>query len=223
MAGDPKGAAELAARARSAYEAGKFRDAADLYQRAHDLDADPTLLFNLARCFEALATLDDLRASIRDYQAYLRARPDASDRAAVERRIDVLANQIRVLEEQSKPKPPPPPAPPTILAAPRAHTPIPWIACGVGLGGIAAGAVLGAIAKGERADANRATSGADALDLEAKSAHLATAANVAFVAGAALAVAGAAWGVIDLASSPKGASGVALAAAPSGAWIHGRF
>lgn len=204
-------AGAFSAQARDAYVKGNFREAVDLYKKARELKPDPTLLFNLARCYEALGSTNDLRDSVASYQAYLQERGDASDRAAVERRMTVLERQVVILEEhakaeqlrleeQSKPKvlvpvPPPLPVARTSVA--------PWIVAGAGIGVGVAGAILGLVATGTRSDAVAEPSGAAAADLESRARSFATAANVAFIVGAALTVAGTAWGVVNLTTSPR--------------------
>jgi tetratricopeptide (TPR) repeat protein len=197
--------AAYSAQARQAYEAGSFRDAIALYEKAYAIEPEPTLLFNLARCHEALGALEDLRAAVRAYGAYLEASPRTSDRAAIERRVEALRKQVAIMEaEQRRPaeaeatkRPSPPPAP----VAPRAASPWPWVVCGVGAGGVVAGAILGVLATDAHDDAQASPSGRDAIDLESRAGTLETATNVAFVAGAALAVAGCTWAVIDMASA----------------------
>jgi tetratricopeptide (TPR) repeat protein len=203
--------ATYSAQARAAYEAGDFRNAIALYEKAYGLEREPTLLFNLARCHEALGSLEDLRAAVARYLAYLDAAPRASDRAAIERRVDALRKQIAVMDaEQRRPAATPPArtaAPsPALAAAPAPQggiSPWPWVVCGAGAGGLVAGAVLGVLAVGARDDAQASPSGEEAMDLESRAGSLQTGANIAFVAGAALMVGGATWGVVEIASSPS--------------------
>ena len=215
-------AVDHAARARRAYERGDFREAIRLYTRARELRPDPTLLFNLARCHEALATLPDLEQAVAEYEAYLRERPDSADRAAVERRGDALREQIRVLRDKARPAPvvaPSPAAPPPIK-----RSPVPWILAGVGAGGLIAGITVGALAVGKRSDAAAEPSAMAANDLESSARGLAAGANVAFVAGGSLMVAGAIWGLIDLiGAAPSPARAVAVSVGLGSLQVTGRF
>lgn len=135
-------AIRLFKRSQSAYEEGRFQDAADLLEKAYALDPNPTLLFNLARAKEGAG---DWEGTIETYRRYLEADPKAKDRAAIERRIKNIEAQLeqrRALEQKAeeerkrreaverqaeeerqrrealekerraKPPPPPPPAPP---------------------------------------------------------------------------------------------------------------
>jgi hypothetical protein len=218
---------EYSARARSAYERGDFREAAELYKKAQALRGDPTLLFNLGRCYEALATLPDLKESVESYEAYLRERGDSPDRAAVERRIDVLRQQIHLLEEQAQRalSPSPPIIAPVVAPAPAPpkHTPVPWVVAGLGAGGVLAGVVLGVLADGKRSAAVAESSGALASELEATGRSLATGANVAFVAGGSLAAAGVTWGIVDLAAFSKAPRPVAVSVGLGRLQLSGQF
>jgi tetratricopeptide (TPR) repeat protein len=217
-------AARYSTEAREAYEQGRFRDAVELYRKAYDLKRDPVLLFNMARCYEALATRTDLERSIENYEEYLRARPDASDRAAVERRVEVLRQQVRLLDDASKPRhAPPPAAAPVVVPAARPSAP-PWIVAGVGASGVVVGAVLGGVAAAKRDDAAADPSGRSAQKLESSAQSLATGANVAFIAGGAVAAGGIAWGIVDLVSAPKPAArGAAVRIGPASLTVEGRF
>lgn len=61
------------------------------YEAAYRLDPRPALLFNVARCHEVMANLEQ---AIRYYRRYLRRTPDAKDRAIVEQRIRNLRKRL---------------------------------------------------------------------------------------------------------------------------------
>jgi tetratricopeptide (TPR) repeat protein len=212
---DDQTAAGLSANARAAYERGEFADAIVLYKKAYDKKADPTLLFNLGRCFEALATPNDLREAVSYYERYLAARHEATDRAAVERRADVLRQQIRAIEDADRAKAMarPPPLPPIVVQAPPPRgrvSPAPWIVAGVGGAGLIAGGVLGLLSNADHASAVTATHGADATRLESDAKTFATAANVAFVAGGVIALVGVTWGLVGAATNRPRAGAIQL-------------
>lgn len=233
-------AVEASLRARSAYEAGRFREAVALYREAYGHKADPTLLFNLARCYEALATEADLQASIEAYEGYLRARPNASDHAAVERRIAVLREQTKLLDEARKAKERPATQPEPTLAPPETRTDapaspqpgrpargsvgvVPIVLIAVGAGALGTGGVLGALARGHRQAALDETSGTAAAARVSEAESFAFAANVAFVGGSVLAAAGGTWALIAWSrGSPQPAS-AHLRLVPGGAIVEGRF
>ncbi len=197
----PRGAetaVDVSAKARAAYERGAFREAIELYERAYALEQSPTLLFNLGRCYEALAGEADLRAAVEKYAAYLAASKDAPDREAVKRRIDALTEQIRVLEKARlapvAPVLPPEPPPP----APDPPSPWPWVIAGAGGAGLTLGLAFGLVAIQTRDDAEAAKDGDDTEALNAEVSTFATAATASFIAGGVLTLAGGTWGIVDL-------------------------
>jgi tetratricopeptide (TPR) repeat protein len=135
-----------------------FTEAASLY-------ASPDFQYNIGLCYEKLGEYD---AAIRAFAAYLRAKPDAEDRADVENRIHTLEQELRArerktaedraasdraaqakaAEEAAQPRPPieptldEPPAPPGDDGRP-------LIIAGAALGGVGVAAALaGGIALG---------------------------------------------------------------------------
>src|SRR5215468_6136424 len=73
------------------YRAGEFRAALAAFEAAQARAPAPQALFNIARCQERLGQLAD---AVDSYTAYLAARPDAPDRAAVTARIDELRARL---------------------------------------------------------------------------------------------------------------------------------
>ena len=71
----------------SAYEAGRFEDAAEAFYRAREAGGPPSLLYNQALCLDRLERFEAARSV---YQAYLAASPAAANRAEVEARIAEL-------------------------------------------------------------------------------------------------------------------------------------
>jgi tetratricopeptide (TPR) repeat protein len=80
-------AKRLYAEGASLFKQGKFREAADRFQAAYNLDPSPILLYNLARAAEEMG---DAHQAIDHYKAYLARYPQAEDRDEVQRRIRVL-------------------------------------------------------------------------------------------------------------------------------------
>jgi tetratricopeptide (TPR) repeat protein len=68
----------------TAYKLGKFDVALAEYSKAYELFPAPPILFNLGQCHMNLKHWD---RAIFFYEGYLRARPDASNRALVEDRL----------------------------------------------------------------------------------------------------------------------------------------
>jgi tetratricopeptide (TPR) repeat protein len=196
-----------AAKGRAAYERGDFREAVALYEKAYALEDSPTLLFNMGRCYEALATERDLRLAVEKYEAYLAATKNAPDREAVKRRIEALREQVRVLENARLAAVAPPPAAPAPGPAPApapptedgpAASPWPWVLAGSGGAVLTTGAIFGALALSTHDEAVASPSGEEAMDLEATASTFSTAATVMLVAGAAMAVGGVVWGSVDV-------------------------
>ncbi|HUB08129.1 MAG TPA: tetratricopeptide repeat protein [Myxococcales bacterium] len=160
-------ARDLAKRSMIEYDAGDFEKALNDAQRAYELDPLPALLFNLGQCHRALHHWE--RAEFY-YRGYLRRRPDAKNRAAVEGLIaDMQARQkeataaastpaaapILVEAPAAAPSPPPPAAVPTTSApeaavtAPAPGRPVPvgaWVVGSVGVAAVAAGVVFAVLA-----------------------------------------------------------------------------
>jgi hypothetical protein len=101
------------------------------------------------------------------------------------------------------------------------------VIAGVGVLGVGAGAVLGVLASGKRGDAEDEKLAARASELDDDARSLATAANVAFLAGGTVAAVGVVLGIVDLRRSSVAAGrldrGVSVAAGPGGVALRGRF
>jgi tetratricopeptide (TPR) repeat protein len=78
------------------YDVGKYGDAINEYEQAYLLVEDPALLFNIGQAYRLWDHLED---AIRSYKNYLRRRPDASNRAEVEKKI---ADLERTLDERRR-------------------------------------------------------------------------------------------------------------------------
>lgn len=87
-------AKKLAQQATRKYNAGQYRAALEGYTRSYDTFPAPGLLFNIAQCHRGLG---DHGAALRAYEAYLRERPDAPNRALVE---ELMAEQDAALRAQ---------------------------------------------------------------------------------------------------------------------------
>jgi tetratricopeptide (TPR) repeat protein len=175
------------------YKKGEFRQAVELLTEAYRLDPQPVILYNLGRANEGLG---DLEAAATAYERYLREEKDVPDRGAIETRIATLRAQLAEYQR---------------LAADREHERLaradveaqlaearparvwPWVVTGVGAATLVAGAVLGALAMNRHRSAEGSASQLDAQTLQQEAERLATGANIAFAAGAAVTVAGAIW------------------------------
>lgn len=126
----------------TAFHAGEYEAALDLFQRAYGLSPRPRLLHNMALCADRLR--QDVRAADL-YTQYLDREPQAENREEIEARLRALRRAIERNEQA-----PPVEATPAVPAAdvgPRDATSEPWFWPVVG-GGIAlvlAGVVVGIV------------------------------------------------------------------------------
>ena len=227
LAEDPEQrAAALFEQSAAAYEAGDLDRAAELLERAYALDPDPTLLYNLARTYEGLGRLE---AAVSSYRKFLEQSPEASDRGAIEKRIQTLEAQIaerqRLLDERRSQSPPPTEdASPARGSSPetRSGSTVPWIVAGAGGVVLIAGGVLGVLATREHRAAEDDPSFMRAQELATRAENLALAANIAFAVGGVAAAVGLTWGVIDATASQQPHARLPPTL-PSGVWMRGVF
>jgi len=88
------------------YDVGKYGEAIDEYEQAYLLIEDAALLFNIGQAYRLWDRPED---AIRSYKNYLRRRPEASNRADVEKKI---ADLERILDERRRGAPAQPPPQP---------------------------------------------------------------------------------------------------------------
>ncbi|HEY2742996.1 MAG TPA: tetratricopeptide repeat protein [Polyangia bacterium] len=129
----------------SYYDQASYNDALREFNEAYRISKRPALLYNIARCFEALEQFPD---AVRMLERYLEEDPTTSDRDAVETRI----HNLKERQERAQKPPPAPPKPtplppaPAVVARPLPSPPPPahrkrlytWIVGGVGVGALAA-------------------------------------------------------------------------------------
>jgi tetratricopeptide (TPR) repeat protein len=109
-----KAAQKHFAQAQKQFNLGKFDAALVEYEAAYDAKPLPDFLYNIAQCYR---NLEDYDRAIFSFKKYLKEKPDADDRAQVEKFIDELEHkkeagegQKFVEKKQDQPPPPPPPA-----------------------------------------------------------------------------------------------------------------
>lgn len=184
-----------------AYRAGKFRESAELLERAYALRPKPVLLYNLARAFEGMG---ELGRACTAYAGYLDGDPAAPDALAIQARIETLRQLIDERARLDRER---------RAAVDRAemeaernraadrnqkYSPAPWAIAGVGVAGLLSGVALGGVARSQNDSASSAASQADGQAQIDHAHRLALGANIALGVGAALSLAGGIWGVIDL-------------------------
>jgi tetratricopeptide (TPR) repeat protein len=116
-------------RATRLYDVGKYGEAIAEYEQAYLLVEDAALLFNIGQAYRLWDRPED---AIRAYKNFLRRRPDASNRADVEKKIADLEKLVEDRRhgqpEQPPPasvQPPPPIYPPAPSVPPEAAWPPP--------------------------------------------------------------------------------------------------
>ncbi len=116
-------------RATRLYDVGKYGEAIAEYEQAYLLVEDAALLFNIGQAYRLWDRPED---AIRAYKNFLRRRPDASNRADVEKKIADLEKTVEDRRRGQPEQPPlaagqpsPPISPPVLGAPPGAEWPAP--------------------------------------------------------------------------------------------------
>ncbi len=179
----------LGEEAYQANAAGRHRDAIELYLRAFDAAPAARFLLNIADLYEV--RLRDHERAVIFYRRYVES-PDAEPDLA-RRALDRLSAPTPMVPSppgEERPAPPPPPK-----GSPSSMRTWGYVAGATGVGALVAGIVLALVAKSKNDDAARSCVGQActdprALTLSDQAAGLATAADVAFVAGGVLVAGG---------------------------------
>lgn len=82
---------------KKAYNAARYEDALEHFQEAATRYASPDFQYNIGLCYERL---DKPEEAVRAFRTYLRAKPEAKDRANVEDRIFTLEKEIEEAKNQ---------------------------------------------------------------------------------------------------------------------------
>lgn len=141
------------------YKAKDYRAALAAFNKANAIDPKPNLVFNIAKCHEALG--ENVEA-IEKYKQY--ADTPGADAPSRAKALET-AKALQEIEDAKKPKPPtvekpeaPPvkevPTPtPTQSVEPPSPSPLPWILIGTGVAFAGAGGVFAALAASARSEA----------------------------------------------------------------------
>jgi hypothetical protein len=128
----------------SYYDQASYTDALREFTEAYRISKRPALLYNIARCHEAVENYPE---AVKMLEAYLEADPTTSDRSAVEQRITNLKGRQA---QARKPEPPPQPVAQPLAPQPQPSPPpehrkrlYTWI-----VGGVGAAALLAALGTG---------------------------------------------------------------------------
>jgi tetratricopeptide (TPR) repeat protein len=207
---DSDRAKDLFERGSSAFHAGNFPRALELFREAYAIDPHPILMYNIARAEESVGNATE---AVRAFRKYLELDPDAEDKGAVEQRIATLERELaekRALEKQrDKARKDAEIERQRRRARPEKRvSPTPWIVAGAGAALVATGGVLAFVAKQKHDDAESEPSSLRAQEHDESARAYARWANVSFVAGGVLAVGGTVFGVIDLGAGPETSAGL---------------
>jgi tetratricopeptide (TPR) repeat protein len=213
-------------KSKAAYDRGDFKTAVDLLLQAYAIEPKPVILFNLARAYEGLGEVEN---AIDAYTRYLEKEPNSSDRGALERRVATLEKQReeRAALEKERDERAKLELEQTERGASGGVTPkgrlslVPWIVGGVGLLSIGTGVGLGVAVGPLHQSAVGDKDAGTALSKQAQAQSVATAANVLFIVGGSLALGGATWGVIELAT--RSGRGAKVAVGPGSVTVAGSF
>jgi tetratricopeptide (TPR) repeat protein len=93
-----KNAAALVKEGERLYNAGKYREAAEVLKKAHEAQPNPKLIYNIARAYERVG---DLREALSWYQQYVSLKAEDSDSALL-KKAAIASEQIRVLLEKEE-------------------------------------------------------------------------------------------------------------------------
>lgn len=166
------------------YRQGRFEVAAELLEEAYGLDADPVLIYNLARAYEGMG---DFARSVEAYEQYLRQVPEAPDRGAIEARLQTLRREAAESQRHQAGGSPRPAPSDGIMG------PLPYFLLGLGAAAVGVGALFGILSSQAHQDAVDATDFTSAYTAQEDAEAFAAAANVSFVVGGAILLSGAAW------------------------------
>jgi tetratricopeptide (TPR) repeat protein len=211
----------------TAYNEGRFEEAAAMLRRAYELNPDPVLRYNLARALEGAGDLD---GAIEHYEGYLEESPDASDAGAVEARVRTLRRQRDALADGDADEEDVEESDELVDEAPADEgggvSLAPWLVAAGGAAVVGVGAIFGALSQSKANAAQDEPVQETAQSLHDQASTFATLANVFFVVGGVVAAVGVTWGVIDLASGgsdDEAESAATLRIVPGGLLAQGRF
>ena len=223
---------ELLKDATARYKAGDYDAAIERFEAAYALKPNPTLVYNIARCYERAAKLEQAIAA---YERFLELPGTTSKlRAGALSSIDALKRERALRNRKETPKIEEGAPPPTVEAPKptvRQVTPAPrprsrvleWTLLGVGLAALGGGLTLGLFASAGEKDYTRATSVEEQERIESRTRARALGADLLYgVGGTSVVVSLILWLFLDDASSAP----VTIApdiVGDGGLTLHGQF
>lgn len=219
-------------RAEERFRTDEFETAALLLREAIGLyDAAP-MHFNLARALRELGKLDEARA---EYALFLEMEPDTTRRGVVEARIAEIDREIATAEAAAAAEREDNEAAEAEVAEAEdslegegaedggGPSLAPWLLAASAVVPLGVGVAFGVLFNGEVDAARDADDHQQAADHASTADTYALVANISFVAGALMGVAGLAWGLIDVMSVSDGETDVAVRVGPGSVEIAGTF
>lgn len=215
------------------YDQGEFEEAAVLLRRAYAHEANPGILFNLARSLEGAGALSEAADA---YEQYLEE-SDPDDRGAIEARILTLRDHARRLdaadradeaeranrseEGRETPAPAAERSEPEEPVEERRPSALPWIVAGTGVLAAGVGVYFGVRSSTLSDEAASEPQMQRAVEVHESAENAALLANIFLIGGGVLAAVGLTWGIVD-ATKSDGPSAQARIA-PGGLVIDGTF
>lgn len=180
---------QLSADATKAYRAGEYQKAADLFQKAHDIEPVPNLLFNMAKSYEKM---ENWNSAIEFYQKFLVEEGiSKSARQSALERVDEL-KQLQAANKDASGEQ-------TVVKTDQTEEPVKaspeteesgntgaWIAMGTGAALLVGGGVFGIIASGKQSEFEDATTTQAKIDARDSGQTMALIADVMYISGAVI-------------------------------------
>lgn len=187
------------------YRNGDVDGAIERLLQARELFEQPTIVFNLARAYEARGDLELATATFADY---LRLAPEAVDRGAVQARLDALESQIAEQREAERDRDEARRAEQRARQAEAAEAaradaigqrlrPGPWILGAIAVAGLGTATAFAILARGEVRDVDPVASNEEAQQQLHQARQYALGANVAYAIGGAIALGSLIWGIVN--------------------------
>ncbi len=195
------------------YQARRYVEAAEGFQRAFDLRPEPELMYNRARSLERALRREEAIAAYDQFLALPGTTSETRSRAltartSLQQELAAMSTPPPETEPQEAADPTPPPAssasrggePTSEEAAGGALEPVGWVLVGLGAAGVAVGAVFGGLALAANDDFNATTDRAEQMRLQSEVRRYALLTDVLIGVGAGVAIAGVIFVIVDLAS-----------------------
>lgn len=199
---------ELFEQAEARYAEGELDAAVTLLLEARELIDNPTLLYNLARCYEGLGQLPEAATA---YRQFLEEASDPPARGAIEQRIAAieaqLETQTRVEQERAEEQARAEAAERRVEQQRRSLGFWPWVVTGLGLSTLLGGTITGVMALTRRDDATTAQDQLAASETFRSAERLALSTTVLLAVGGVITAIGVALVIYELVTARRHRTG----------------